>query len=194
MKTPTAESHEYPDSQGSSPLLWIHDTAGRLSSLLSESAFFIPVVWTQPAAVDWGRTIAVIPAGMRIRPGTAGVIRYGTSADFYRAAALGMQDYLHLDCSAAELEFRVRRHIGAETAHDAVQPQLHDNCVLTVLRQNSGSTVERSVLLQLLGAPAHSRCVDMAISRLRGRLQGSAEQIRTVRGVGYILETVVDNL
>lgn len=68
-----------------------------------------------------------------------------------------------------------------------------ESLILTALLEQAGRTVGREALKARLKAgdvEAHSRAVDLHISRLRAKMRGYAERdpIRTIRGLGYRLE------
>jgi two-component system, OmpR family, response regulator len=70
--------------------------------------------------------------------------------------------------------------------------------LLDALIEHAGQVLSRERLLQLTqggGAAASERSIDLAVSRLRGKLgeTGGAPLIRTMRGAGYLLDaTPVD--
>ena len=60
--------------------------------------------------------------------------------------------------------------------------------LLRVLKENPGKCLSREFLLQTVWGydkSAHSRTVDVHIARLRRKLEGGEEHIRTAVGEGY---------
>ncbi|CAN5555522.1 response regulator [soil metagenome] len=72
-----------------------------------------------------------------------------------------------------------------------------ENRLLTAFVQHPGQALGRERLLELTRAPgvvASDRSIDLAVSRLRGKLGGAAGEhplIRTLRGLGYVFDARV---
>ncbi|WP_169313588.1 winged helix-turn-helix domain-containing protein [Spirochaeta africana] len=136
----------------------------------------------------------MVPAGMDLPVFFRAVLRYGSADSMAQAIEMGMDDFVRLPCSPVELEYRIQRCLGNPVGRP--QPDScsglarRDRIVLDILQDQVNQPVSRAVLQEIIGGSPESRCLDMCISRLRRRLQqnGSGVSIRSVRGIGYMLE------
>ena len=111
-----------------------------------------------------------------------------------RVEALGRRSPLHDEPDALEvgrlrLERRQRRARAGDVLLD-LTPGEHR--VLELLMRHAGRTVTRAMLVEQaldLDASAPGALIEPHVSRLRTKLAaaGAAEQVRTVRGLGYLL-------
>ncbi|SEG82872.1 response regulator [Marinobacterium lutimaris] len=133
--------------------------------------------------------------------------------DRVRGLDLGADDYLTKPFSLIELEARVRAllrrsqqrlqnvlslgrlRVDVDSAmafvgEEYIELPRRELNLLEGLLLNAGKIVQRETLEQrLFGFEAvGANALDVYISRLRKRLQGSGTEIRTVRGLGYRLE------
>ncbi len=128
--------------------------------------------------------LARIRAVLRRRAATA-----GEPAPPSQAVTYGFQGY-RFDLTRCQLRAPNGASI-ALTRGEAV--------VLGVLLDNARQVISRSALIEQArgdDADIYDRTIDVQISRLRRKLQGSAsrELIRTIRGAGYILDAAVQRL
>ena len=130
---------------------------------------------------------------------------------------LGADDYMAKPFSLQELEARVRAltRRGLGTASSVIKhgpltfdatgrvAYLNDQMIelsarelslLEVLLQRSGRLVSKDQLVERLcewGEEVSNNAIEVYIHRLRRKLEGSGLVIRTVRGLGYLLEAEV---
>jgi two-component system OmpR family response regulator len=81
-----------------------------------------------------------------------------------------------------------RRLIGPEGGIDLARREL---ALFEFLLDNRGRVVSRETIAETLygvGSEIEPNAVDLVISRLRRKLRGSGVEIRTARGVGYMLD------
>ncbi len=134
--------------------------------------------------------------------------------DRVRGLDLGADDYLRKPFEPQELEARVRalgrRRAGdpaavvtigaltlnrssgqAEVAGRALDLRRREWAVLDTLATRAGQVVPRELLLaEVFGydEPVGPNAIEVNVTRLRGKLAPDGPQIRTVRGVGYLLD------
>jgi len=134
--------------------------------------------------------------------------------DRVRGLDLGADDYLRKPFEPQELEARVRalgrrrggdptpvvtigaltlnRSTGqAEVAGRALDLRRREWAVLDALATRAGQVVPRELLLaEVFGydEPVGPNAIEVNITRLRGKLAPDGPTIRTVRGVGYMLD------
>ena len=134
--------------------------------------------------------------------------------DRVRGLDLGADDYLRKPFEPEELEARVRalgrrrggdpavvvtigalalnRSTGAaEVAGRALDLRRREWAVLDALATRAGQVVPRELLLaEVFGydEPVGPNAIEVNVTRLRGKLAPDGPQIRTVRGVGYLLD------
>jgi two-component system OmpR family response regulator len=134
--------------------------------------------------------------------------------DRVRGLDLGADDYLRKPFEPEELEARVRalgrrrggdpavvvtigalvlnRSTGAaEVAGRALDLRRREWAVLDALATRAGQVVPRELLLaEVFGydEPVGPNAIEVNVTRLRGKLGVEGPQIRTVRGVGYLLD------
>jgi two-component system response regulator TctD len=134
--------------------------------------------------------------------------------DRVRGLDLGADDYLRKPFDPAELEARVRAlgrrrggdpvpvvTIGALTlnrstgaaavAGRALDLRRREWAVLDALATRAGQVVPRELLLaEVFGydEPVGPNAIEVNVTRLRGKLGPDGPQIRTVRGVGYMID------
>ncbi|WP_260928948.1 response regulator transcription factor [Novosphingobium sp. 9] len=134
--------------------------------------------------------------------------------DRVRGLDLGADDYLRKPFEVEELEARVRAlsrrrggdaapemRIGAMTIHRstgrvevagrAVDLRRREWAVLEALATRAGQIVPRETLqAEVFGfdEPVGSNALEVNVTRLRGKLGADGPVIRTVRGVGYMLD------
>ncbi|WP_022685775.1 response regulator [Sphingomonas phyllosphaerae] len=134
--------------------------------------------------------------------------------DRVRGLDLGADDYLRKPFDPAELEARVRalgrrrggdpvpvvtigaltlnRSSGAaEVAGRALDLRRREWAVLDALATRAGQVVPRELLLaEVFGydEPVGPNAIEVHVTRLRGKLGADGPQIRTVRGVGYMID------
>jgi len=118
----------------------------------------------------------------------------------------GLEDWIRLPASAADVRVRVEGLLVRAAAADALRPAVDasgvvrfrgqsttlsptETAVLSVLVDRWGSVVGRDALSHLLESTASRNALDAGISRLRRRVAGVGLTIRTVRRRGYLLET-----
>lgn len=158
---------------------------------LQQSAFFYDLLEAPPPRKHWDNLAALAPAGQITPRGIGYVLRYGSLDQLAVAEQLGMDDYISCPIDQNELLYRLRRIQHSFSYNLRNDPELSrmENSVLHILRSSRGHPVQRDLLLELCTCDPSSRCIDMCISRLRKHLseQRSTEEIRTLRGVGYIL-------
>ena len=95
-----------------------------------------------------------------------------------------------LQLGDVELDVAARTCAVRGAAVDLPQAELD---LLILLAESAGKVLDRAMLLSRLRASDYDgldRSIDLRVSRLRQKLAaaGSACQVRTVRGVGYVLE------
>jgi len=94
----------------------------------------------------------------------------------------------------AALEFNtVSRRFAIGTRHLDLPPREHD--VLEMLIVHAGHPVNKLVLTQRLrtsDAVLSNDALELYVHRVRRRLDGSGAAIRTLRGLGYVLEAADD--
>ncbi|MFW5800741.1 MAG: winged helix-turn-helix domain-containing protein, partial [Spirochaeta sp.] len=152
------------------------------------------LVFALPDPKFWPYTTAIVPAAMDVPCCFLRLFRYGGVQEIEVARRLGMDDYLRLPMSMAELEYRLERLVppaGIQSLQcDIPGISIHEQLLLQILRQNRGLPVQRKVLNEICSFHQKSRGLDMCITRLRRRLKsiGADENIRSLRGYGYILE------
>ena len=81
-----------------------------------------------------------------------------------------------------------RRLIGPEGSIDLARREL---ALFEFLLDNHGRVVSRETIAETLygvGSEIEPNAVDLVISRLRRKLRGGGVEIRTARGVGYMLD------
>jgi two-component system OmpR family response regulator len=126
----------------------------------------------------------------------------------------GADDYMAKPFSLQELEARVRaltrRGMGSTTATINHGPLVYDQAgrvatidgrmvelsarelgLLEVLLQRSGRLVSKDQLVERLcewGEEVSNNAIEVYIHRLRKKLEGAGVAVRTVRGLGYLLE------
>jgi DNA-binding response OmpR family regulator len=131
---------------------------------------------------------------------------------------LGADDYLGKPFALAELEARagalIRRGVGGANAVVTVGPLSVDTagraatldgapldlprrelCLLEALTLRSGQVVSKQSLHQQLfdaDSDAGVNAVEIYVHRLRKKLEPAGIRIRTVRGLGYLLESSVE--
>jgi two-component system response regulator TctD len=135
--------------------------------------------------------------------------------DRVRGLDLGADDYLRKPFETAELEARVRalarrqpgdpdpvltvgslvlhRSAGlAEVAGRALDLRRRERAVLEALANRAGQVVTRDRLIaEVFGfdEPVGPNALEVHVTRLRAKLAPDGPGIRTIRGVGYMLET-----
>ena len=141
----------------------------------------------------------------------------GSLQDRVRGLNVGADDFLTKPFAIEELEARLtalvrrsrgRAHVPLQCgslscAHDSrafvlagtlLQLTPRESAALSVLLARSGSPVEKSLLSGKV-FPADSNAgpdaIELVLHRLRRKLAGSDVRIVTVRGLGYMLESVV---
>jgi len=139
----------------------------------------------------------------------------GLEEDKLRGFELGADDYISKPFSVREFLARVRailRRYYPEEKPEALRfkelklyPEKHkvycgdeeipltrtEFKILQTLLEHAGETVKRSTLMDAiapLGKEIASRVVDVHITKIRKKLKSCGRYIKTVRGVGYILE------
>ncbi|GAB6089346.1 helix-turn-helix domain-containing protein [Spirochaeta dissipatitropha] len=171
--------------------LWIFGEADGCGFFLRQSAFFCDVIEVPPLRKHWGQLAALAPAAQITPQGIGYVLRYGSLDQLAVAEQLGMDDFISSPIDQKELLYRLKRIRQIFSFNSRTDPELSrmENSVLHILRSSRGLPVQRTLLFELCTCDPSSRCIDMCISRLRKHLceQGSDEEIRTLRGVGYIL-------
>ncbi|QQV77368.1 response regulator transcription factor [Sphingomonas aliaeris] len=134
--------------------------------------------------------------------------------DRVRGLDLGADDYLRKPFEPSELEARVRalgrrrggdpaavvtigalvlnRSSGqAEIAGRILDLRRREYAVLDTLATRAGQVVARELLLaEVFGydEPVGPNAIEVNVTRLRGKLAPDGPQIRTIRGVGYLLD------
>lgn len=134
--------------------------------------------------------------------------------DRVRGLDLGADDYLRKPFEPQELEARVRalgrrrggdptpvltigslsinRSTGtAEVAGKALDLRRRELAVLETLAVRAGTVVARDLLIgEVFGfdEPVGGNAIEVHVTRLRGKLAPDGPEIRTVRGVGYMLD------
>lgn len=131
-----------------------------------------------------------------------------------RGLDLGADDYLAKPFDLPELEARVRALLRRSQSAEVAQIRVGDLCldigghsatlrdvalelsarelaVLKVLMQRAGRVVSKEQLsaeLPGLGEELSSNAIEVYMHRLRKKLEAGSINIRTVRGLGYLLE------
>ena len=134
--------------------------------------------------------------------------------DRVRGLDLGADDYLRKPFEPVELEARVRalgrrrggdpaavvtigaltlnRSSGhAEVAGRTLDLRRREYAVLDALATRAGQVVPRELLLaEVFGydEPVGPNALEVNVNRLRGKLAADGPQVRTIRGIGYLLD------
>ncbi len=129
---------------------------------------------------------------------------------------LGADDYLVKPFPLAEFEARVRALLRRYTAHGASELKFGRLCIdlpghrarvdgrfleltarefglLEVLATHAERVTSRTQMIESLcnwDQDLSDNGLDIAIFRLRRKLEGSGTQVRTIRGLGYLLEEI----
>lgn len=135
----------------------------------------------------------------------------GAIEDRVRGLDLGADDYLAKPFALNELEARVRallrRQVRGTTlqvgalAFDSLAQRFtlgadtlslppREQRLLACLMRNAGAPVDKARLTEeaFAGDSLGNNAIEVYVHRLRGRLAGSGVELRTVRGLGYLLE------
>ncbi|PLC50283.1 DNA-binding response regulator [Pollutimonas subterranea] len=144
----------------------------------------------------------------------------GALQDRVRGLNLGADDFLTKPFALEELEARlaalVRRSRGRKTPRMACGSLLYDSesrafsldgtilhltprehAALAVLITRSGMPVEKSQLFNRVfehDSESSTDAIEVVLHRLRKKLAGSDVHIVTVRGLGYMLESILDDV
>ena len=155
---------------------------------------------------------------MRSRKITAPVIILTARDDLddrVRGLDLGADDYLTKPFALGELEARVRalaRRLSGAPARtrcgsleldrvgqrilregEAMELTRAEYMVLGVLLERAGKVVAKTVLFDQIyewNSDASQNAIETFVSRIRRKIEGSGVKIRTVRGLGYLIESV----
>lgn len=138
----------------------------------------------------------------------------GETQDRVHGLNLGADDYLRKPFDLSELEARIRalarRSMGRGNTQISIGNLVYDSvgriftmrgeplvlpprehAVLEVLIARAGKPVSKAVLSEQLCSlddAVSAEAIEIYVHRLRKRLEGSATGIRTLRGLGYLLE------
>jgi two-component system, OmpR family, response regulator len=164
--------------------------------------------------------LAVLRA-MRARGNRAAVMiltARNTAEDRVRGLDLGADDYLAKPFDVRELEARVRsllrRQAGLRSSIVSLGPVALDlttrrfsaqgqdldlppreRALLELLLTRAGKVVAKEAIVQSLTSlddMLSDNAIEQYVSRLRRRLQPMGLQLRTIRGIGYLLEKPLD--
>ena len=142
----------------------------------------------------------------------------GETADRVTGLDAGADDYLVKPFAMAELMARVRAlarrrsnlqpdtvHVGKLTfdkvarrlfsAENVVELPRRELALFEFLLEGRGRITSKDAILSTLygtGSDVESNAVEVLVSRLRRKLRGSGVEIRTARGLGYMLDVIGD--
>lgn len=167
--------------------------AGLLRLHLADPAIILTARFDDPAGIPLALTVAVLDAArFRISVAT-GQDEQAAGPRHHRAAdAGGSAGHRRLDVNGVVLD-RDGYRAFADGAEIALARKEYD--LLWVLVENAGRVLTRRSLLDVVWQPGyvdHTRTLEVHIRRLRRKLDpdSGASRIRTVRGVGYVFDTL----